>query len=153
MRVRLTLILLLVFRVRPRPSLTVGLLLFTFALRDSDRAEREDESALESEVAARGVVPLFERVGAAGGSARADCDGGDAARDCDVRVGRGAVEEGLRAYGARRLGGESDERVLGRSLASGAVADEFHFEFERRRARPARGSFVLGRLARGAAKK
>src|ERR1044071_5087992 len=111
----------------------------TLALRDSDRAERDEERAFEAEVAARGVVPFFERVCAARSPARADCDGRKAARDRYVRVCRGAVEERLRADRARRFGSAPYELVFGRRRPSGADAYDFHFEFERRRARTPRG--------------
>src|SRR5215217_6085060 len=119
-------------------------------LLQPDDAEGDEEGAFEAEVAARGVVPFFERVGAAGGAARADGDGGQAARDGDVRVGRGAVEVGPCAERARGLGGEPDERLLGRGRAPGPVADEPDVNLQRGRALPARGVLVLGRLARGA---
>src|SRR2546430_9471880 len=94
---------------------------FTFVLRKADRAERDEQRTLEAEVAAARLVPLVERVRVAGGAARADGDGGQAARDGDVRVGRGAVEEGLRAERARRLDGEAHERRRGRRRAAGPV--------------------------------
>ena len=50
------------------------------------------------------------------------------------------------ASSARRTSGCS-----GGGLAARAVADEFDFEFERRRARAARGVLVVGGLAHGAA--
>src|SRR5947209_12444711 len=93
---------------------TFAFRLFTFALREADRAEHDEQRAFEARVATARVVPLVERVRVAGRSARADGDGGQAARDGDVRVGRGAVEEGARAERARRLDGEAHERVCGR---------------------------------------
>ena len=83
----------------------------------------------------------------AGRAARADGDGGQAHRDRNVRVGRGAVEIRFRAERARGFQGESDERLFGRSHAARSVADEFHFEFERRSARAPRRVLVLRRLA------
>src|ERR1700741_1983070 len=110
---------------------------------NSSEGQCDEQYALQSEFATRGVVPLSQRVRTASLSSAADCNRGNSLRERDVRVGGAPLEARAGAQKTIHIAHCFEQRRVLGELSRRPSPQRSDFQSKRIGARTARTDFVF----------